>query len=119
MQETRRVPREELQSYFDTFTKHFLRNDSTTAVDVEVLSPTLGDQFEAENAHLVGVSYDPKANSVELAFESGDHRVLSPTEVWVEEETTDGFVRAIEIVHTDGAKDVVRVRRLAVRPRDD
>lgn len=119
MQETRRIPREELQSYFDTFTKHFLRNESTNAVDVEVLTPTLGDQFEAEGAHLIGVTYDPKANSVELAFESGDHRVFRPTEVWAVEETTDGFVKAIELVHTDGAKDVVRVRRLAVRPRDD
>ncbi|HEY2067590.1 MAG TPA: DUF5335 family protein [Gemmatimonadaceae bacterium] len=119
MQETRRIPREELESYFDTFTKHFLRNESTTAVDVEVLTPTLGDQFEAEGAHLIGVTYDPKANSVELALESGDHRVFRPTEVWALEESTDGFVNAIELVRSDGTKDVVRIRRLAVRPRAD
>jgi hypothetical protein len=35
------------------------------------------------------------------------------------EESTDGFVKAIELVHPDGAKDVVRLRRLALRPRDD
>jgi hypothetical protein len=117
MQVTTRIPRDQLKAYFDRFTKHFLRNESTNAVDVEVVSPVLGDQFEAENAHLVGVSYDPKDNAFELAFESGDHRVYRPVEVWTLEET-DGFVRAIEVVHPGGAKDVVRVKRLGVQPRD-
>ena len=119
MQETRRIPREELASYFEAFTKHFLRDESTNVVDVEVLTPTLGDQLGIEGAHLVGVTYDPKTNAVELALESGDHRVVQPAEVWAVEETADGFVRAIELVHDDGAKDVVRLRRLSIQPRSD
>jgi radical SAM superfamily enzyme with C-terminal helix-hairpin-helix motif len=117
MLSTTKIPRDQLEAYFDKFTKHFLRNESTNAVDVEVLTPELGDQYEAEGAHLVGVTYDPKSNAVELALESGDHRVYRPVEVWTLEDS-DGFVKAIEIVHKDGAREVVRVRRLGVRPRE-
>jgi uncharacterized protein YuzE len=116
MQVTTKVPKDQLEAYFDAFTKHFLRNESTNAADVEVLAPDLGDQFEAEGAHLTGVTYDPKSDAMEIYFESGDHRVYTPAEVWTVEDT-DGFVRAIEIVHQDGAREVVRVRRLGVRPR--
>jgi hypothetical protein len=117
MQVTTKIPRDQLEAYFDTFTKHFLRDESTNTVDVEVLGPDLGDQFEAENSHLIGVTYDPKANAFELAFESGDHRVYRPLEIWTLEET-DGFVKAIEVVHPEGTKEVVRVKRLGVQPRE-
>jgi hypothetical protein len=117
MQVTTKVPRDKLEKYFDDFTKHFLRNETTIAADVELLAPEWGDQVEAEGAHLVGVTYDPKENALELTFESGQHRTYHPAEVWTVEET-DGFVRAIEVVHDDGAREVVRVRRLGVQPRE-
>jgi hypothetical protein len=117
MQVTTKVPHDRLEKYFDDFTKHYLRNESTNAADVELLAPQWGDQLEAEGAHLVGVTYDPKDNALELTFEAGQHRTYHPTEIWTVEDT-DGFVKAIEVVHEDGAREVVRVRRLGVRPRD-
>jgi len=117
MQVTTKLPKERLESYFDAFTKHFLRNETTNAADVEVISADWGDQFEAEGAHLTGVSYDPKSDALDIFFEGGDHRSLKPAEVWTVEDT-DGFVRAIEVVLEDGTREVVRVRRLGVRPRD-
>jgi hypothetical protein len=114
---TSRVPRDQLEKYFDTFTKHFLRNESTIAADVDLVSRDWGDQVEAEGAHLVGVTYDPKGNALELTFEAGQHRTYHPAEVWTLEET-DGFVKAIEVVQNDGAREVVRVRRLGVQPRE-
>jgi hypothetical protein len=117
MQVTTKVPRDKLEKYFDDFTKHFLRNETTIAADVELLAQEWGDQLEAEGAHLVGVTYDPKENALELTFEAGQHRTYHPAEVWTVEET-DGFVKAIEVVHDDGAREVVRVRRLGVQPRE-
>jgi uncharacterized protein YkuJ len=114
---TTKVPRDQLESYFDRFTKHFLKYDTTTAVDVEYLSQELGDQFEAEGTHLLGVTYDPKDNAFELELENGEHRVFKPAEIWTAEDT-DGFVRAIEVVHDDGTRDVIHVKRLAPRPRE-
>jgi hypothetical protein len=114
---TSKVPRDKLEEYFDVFTKHFLRNESTIAADVDLVSQEWGDQVEAEGAHLVGVTYDPKENALELTFEAGQHRTYHPVEVWTLEET-DGFVKAIEVVRDDGAREVVRVRRLGVQPRE-
>jgi hypothetical protein len=113
--ETSRVPNNQLETYFENFTKHFLLRESTNAVDVEILSPESGDQFAAEGAHLYGITYDPKDNSLEFEIEGADHRVMKPKEVWTAEEF-DGFVKAIEIVKDDGTREVARVHRLGITP---
>jgi hypothetical protein len=112
--ETKRIPTDQLEDYFNKFTKHFLLRESTNAVDVEVLAPDWGDQFATEGAHLFGITYDPKGKSLEFELEAGDHRVLNPKEVWTTEEF-DGFIKAIEVVKDDGTREVARVNRLGVR----
>ena len=113
--ETTRVPNDQLKTYFDKFTRHFLLRESTDAVDVEILSLDSGDQFAAEGAHLYGITYDPKDNALEFEIEGGDHRVTKPKGVWTAEEF-DGFVKAIEIVRDDGTREVARVNRLGITP---
>jgi hypothetical protein len=112
--ETKRIPTDQLEDYFNKFTKHFLLRESTNAVDVEVLAPDWGDQFATEGAHLFGITYDPKEQSLEFELEAGDHRVLNPKEVWTTEEF-DGFIKAIEVVKDDGTREIARVNRLGVR----
>jgi hypothetical protein len=112
---TTRVPNDQLKTYFDEFTRHFLLRESTNAVDVEILSPDRGDQFVAAGAHLFGITYDPKDNALEFEIEGGDHRVTKPKEVWTAEEF-DGFVKAIEIVKDDGTREVAHVHRLGITP---
>lgn len=115
MATTRRIPREQLGAYFDTFSKKFLRDDSRDTADVEVIAPDWGAQYVAEGVHLSGVSYDPHDNALEFALESGDHRVYQPAEVWTIEEP-DGFVSTIDIVQQDGVRHVVTVRKAGLRP---
>lgn len=115
--ETKRIRREELESYFDAFTRHFLMHESTTAADVELVAPDWGDQFAAEGAHLRGITYDPKDNAIEFALEGFNHFIPDPREVWVIEEL-DGFVRAVEVIMSSGACQIARVRRLGVAPRE-
>jgi hypothetical protein len=115
MSVTTRIPPEQLSTYFDTFTKRFLRDDSPETVTVEVLSTDWGDQFEAEGARIIGITYDRKKNSLEIEFEAGDHRVYQPSEVWTLEET-DGFILALEVVRPDGVREVVRLKRAGNRP---
>jgi hypothetical protein len=112
--ETKKIPHDQLKDYFDRFTKHFLLRESTNAVDVEVIAPDWGGQFAAEGAHLFGITYDPKERAIEFALEAGTHRVLGFNEVWTEEEF-DGFVKAIQIVKEDGAREIASVRRMGVR----
>ena len=111
--DTKRVPNDQLETYFDRFTRNFLLRESTNAVDVEVLAPEWGDQFEAQGAHLLGITFDPKSNSLEFEYEGGEHRITRPKEVWTAEEQ-DGFVKAIEVVRDDGTWEVAQVKRLGV-----
>src|SRR6266550_3867326 len=92
---TTKIPSHQLETYFDKFSKHFLLHESTNAVDVEVVAPDWGDQFEAEGGHLRGITYDRK-------------------DVWVVEEE-DGFIKALEIVRPDDVREIVRINRLGVR----
>jgi len=117
MSVTKRLTTDGMEEYFDRFNKRYLNNESTDVADVEVLSKDLGDQVAANGAHLIGITYDPKARSLEVELESGDMRSISPKEVWAIEED-DGFVRAIEIVRDDDTSEIVRVRRLGVRRAD-
>jgi hypothetical protein len=112
--ETKKIPQDQLETYFDAFTKHFLLHDSTNAVDVELVAPDWGDQFAAEGAHLYGITYDPKDDAIEFELEGGDHRIQHPLEVWVAEEI-DTFIKAIQVVREDGAREIARVNRLGVR----
>ena len=112
--ETRKIPRDQLETYFNAFTKHFLAHESTNAVDVELVAPDWGDQFAAEGAHLFGITYDPKDDALEFELEGGDHRIQHPREVWVAEEI-DTFIKAIQVVRDDGAREIARVNRLGVR----
>jgi uncharacterized protein DUF5335 len=114
---TKAVPRERLEQYFDEFTKRFLRDGSPEAVDVEVLEPDWGDQVVAQGARLLGITYDRRKNSLEFELESGDHRIIEPAEVWTIEEE-DGFLSAVEVVHSDGTREVVSVKRVGLRRLD-
>lgn len=117
MSVTRRLQPEGMEEYFDRFNKRFLNNESSDVADVELLSKDLGDQVVADGAHLIGITWDRYAQSLEVELESGDLRTIKPKEVWAIEED-DGFVRAIEIVRDDDSSEIVHVRRLGVRRAD-
>jgi hypothetical protein len=111
--ETKQIHRDQLASYFDAFTKHFLMYESTNTADVELLAPDWGDQFAAEGDHLRGITYDPKDNTIEFELEGFNHRIPDPGEVWVIEEL-DGFVRALEVIEAQGARQIARVKRFGI-----
>jgi hypothetical protein len=104
----------DLAEYFDVFTKRFLRDGAPEAADLELVAPDWGDQLAVEGARLIGITYDARTRTLELALDSGDHRVREPREVWVVEEP-DGFPGTIEIVRPDGAREVVTIRKVGIR----
>lgn len=119
MSSTKRIPRDQLESYFDAFTKRFVRHGSPEAIDIEVVSTDLGDQFVAEGARLTGIAYDPPDDSLEFSIDlttrdSGDHRVLKPREVWVVEED-DGFPSSIEVVPADGPRQLMTIKKVGLQ----
>jgi len=118
---TKQIPRDQLQEYFDTFSQRLLHATSPEAADIELMSTEVGDQLLAEGARLAGITYDPRTDSLEFSFEltvheTGDHRILSPREVWVLE-NDDGSIRSLEVVRPDGGREVVTLQRVGLRRR--
>ena len=107
-----------MADYFTRFTKRYLARESTDVVDVEVVSPALGDQVLASGSQLRGITYEPKGNALELELEGGDVRTLAPKAVWVVEED-NGILRSVEIVREDDSREIIMVRRLGGQPRAD
>jgi hypothetical protein len=112
MSATKEIPRSEWESYFERFTQQHLKDEGGIhkVAIVEVLSPELGDQFEATMLPLDGISYDPKSNALELALEGLDHLIFQPAEIWVVEEE-NGFVPTLEVVRSDGIREIVQLQQ--------
>jgi hypothetical protein len=107
---TKQVPRSEWKDYFDRFTRERLRSDAPEAATVEVMSPTLGDQFEVSAVRLLGLSYDPRSEDLEVLLENVDHLIFHPKEIWVLE-GEPGFIATLEVIHPDDTKEIIYVRR--------
>jgi hypothetical protein len=76
--------------------------------EVEVASLDLGDQIEAEWLPLLGISYDPKDDLVEVALDGLDHMIPRPREIYVEDDA--GRLESLEIIDGDGNKQIVKLR---------
>jgi Uma2 family endonuclease len=107
---TKEIPRSEWKEYLERFTRQHLMKDPPD-VTVEVLSPTIGDQFEARTERLLGLTYDPKSGAVEVLLEDQlDHLAFDPVEIWAIE-MEDGFVSTLELVRADGTRELLYIYR--------
>lgn len=97
----RTLARSDWQSYFDRMGSAL----EGKRVSVEITSPTLGDQWEADDLPLFGIAYDPKDDLIEIAMEGLEHLVQHPQAVTVEEQPAG--LTSLEIVAEDGAREIV------------
>jgi hypothetical protein len=112
MKTTKQIQRADWQTYFDQLTQRLLGDEVPKAVTIELLSPRLGDQLAATVARLLGMRYDPASRAFAVLLEDRDHLVFSPVEIWVaEEDETAEFVAVLELVRSDGTRDIIYVRR--------
>ena len=112
MAATKQIQRDDWESYFEDFVKRHVEHDPPMAATVEVMSLAMGDQLEAAS-QLSGITYDRKSNALEVLMEDVDHLVFYPTEIWVLEDE-DGFISALEVVASDGTKEIVHIQRSGV-----
>jgi hypothetical protein len=110
MEKTKQIPSGEWQSYFDRLSRAFMSDETPETVTVEVLSPRMGDQIEAQTARLQGISYDPKSQALEVWMEDLDHLTFQPSEIWVIEQE-GGFISAVEIKQSDGQVQLLYLHR--------
>jgi hypothetical protein len=82
--------------------------------EIEVASLRLGDQIEAAWLPLLGITYDPRDDIVEVSLDGLDHLIPKPREIYVED-GAEGIM-AIEIVDDDGEKQIVKLRDPVMLP---
>ena len=111
---TRALSPDQLQFYFAEFTRRFLRDGSPEAADVEVLEPDLGSQIAIQGARLLGITYEPRSRALELELDVGDHRIFDLFDVWTREEQ-DGFLNSVAVIHQDGSREIVSIKRVGIR----
>lgn len=107
---TKQLKVEEWKSYFDAFTREHLRPEATGIATIQAVSPEIGDQTLAENARLLGISYDPHGKTLDVLLEGEDHMVFRPSEVWVLEGDREDCIATFELVRDDGVKEILQVQ---------
>jgi hypothetical protein len=89
------------RAYFDRMSKAPVGKRA----EIEVASLKLGDQIEAEWLPLLGISYDPKDDIIEIALEGVDHLIPKPREVYVEENGLE--LSSLEVIDAEGKHQII------------
>jgi hypothetical protein len=82
--------------------------------EIEVASLDLGDQVMAEWLPLLGITYDPKDDVVEIALDGLDHMISRPREIYVDNGAET--LTSIEIVDAKGVKQIVNLKDRLMLP---
>ena len=98
---SRILDRSEWHIFFDSMAKA-LRGKRA---QVEITGLRLGDQIQAKSVPLVGITFDPKGDLLEIAMEGLDHLIHKPSSIAIREEI-DGL-SGIEIVDSEEHRQIV------------
>ena len=98
----RKLEKKEWEPFFDALSAQ----SRAQSVEIEVLSPALGAQFEGRSIPLVGLSYDPRDDALDVVSKELDHRISAPAEIYIDE--TSLGLQSLEVVTADGVKQILR-----------
>lgn len=110
MSTTRQIASSEWSQYFDAFTRQYLRGESAGLATIQAVSGQLGDQVVATNARLLGITFDPHDNNLDISLEGANHVVIQPSEIWVLEGDHEDVLATFEVVQRDGSKEILQVQ---------
>ena len=82
--------------------------------EIEVASLDLGDQIQAEWLPLIGITYDPNDDVVEVALDGLDHMIYRPREIYMDNEF--GSLTSLEIVDADSIRQIVKLKDQLLLP---
>lgn len=102
------------RSEWTGFCVHASRGYIGKWVRIEVGSPLIGAQLEAQRVPLIGLTYDPKDDVLELIAGDLDHLIRAPRGLWVDEQP-DGNL-SLQVIDEDGAYQIVTLREPLMLP---
>jgi hypothetical protein len=106
----RRLEKPEWRPFFDTMSKIL----EAKVAEVEVASLDLGDRAQAEWLPLIGVTYDPRDDAVEIALDGLDHMIRKPREIYLDDGAAG--LTSPEIVDADGVRQIVKLKDQLMLP---
>jgi hypothetical protein len=98
------LPRSEWKGFFDRMSKGLLGKWA----EIEVASLELGDQIEAEWVPLLGITYEPGSDALDVALDRLHHSIRAPQAIVVEEDSM-GLV-GIDVVDGEGRRQIIRLK---------
>jgi hypothetical protein len=102
---TAKLDRAAWQRTFDQMSKSQLVGKQ---VEIEVTGLNIGDQIEQEWIQLLGITYDPKSDLIEILVEGLDHLIPKPREVWIDHGPAG--LASMEVVQDDDVRQIIRLR---------
>ena len=106
----RRLEKSEWRPFFDTMSKIL----EAKVAEVEVASLDLGDRTQAEWLPLIGITYDPRDDAVEIALDGFDHMIRKPREIYLDDGASG--LTSLEIVDADGVRQIVKLKDQLMLP---
>jgi hypothetical protein len=100
----RKLDNKEWKPFFDGISKVI----GAKQVEIEVQSLDLGDQVEARWLPLLGLTYDPKNDLLDVALEGLDHMIRNPREIYVDD--GGAGLATFAVVDAEGARQIVKLR---------
>ncbi|HTI85288.1 MAG TPA: DUF5335 domain-containing protein [Alphaproteobacteria bacterium] len=101
---TRNLDRSEWQGFFDGLSRLLEGKQA----DIRVESLAIGSQVAVKWLPLLGITYDPKDDLLEIALDGVDHMIRKPQRI-LAEVGTEGL-KNLEIVDGDNVRQVVELR---------
>jgi hypothetical protein len=96
--------------FFDVISKLL----EAKVAEVEVASLDLGDQTQAEWLPLLGITYDPRDDVVDIALDGLDHMIRKPREIYLDNGAAG--LTSLEIVDADGVRQLVKLKDRLMLP---
>jgi len=106
----RRLEKPEWRPFFDTMSRIL----EAKVAEVEVASLDLGDRTQAEWLPLIGITYDPRDDAVEIALDGLDHMIRKPREIYLDDGAAG--LTSLEIVDVDGVRQIVKLKDQLMLP---
>jgi len=98
------IVRNEWEDFFDDLSKKIKNLDEK--VKIEIIAPSVFEREEGKGLHIIGLSYDPKANVFSILCEDIEHLINNPQEVCIEE--YDGAITQVRINDNSGMEHIIK-----------
>ncbi|SMO63479.1 DUF5335 family protein [Fodinibius sediminis] len=105
----KQINKEDWQPFFDSFSHKYLKDDQPEYAEIRILSAESGAQPQTEWLVLEGLTFNAKEDLLDIRVEGLNRMILNPSQVYVDEDT-DGWITSMEIVESDGTKDIIELR---------